>query len=261
MDQDYKIRFVKDVQEDLSYSVSSEQLDLIMNSIIKNLNDYDIIARCTDLVPYESSNDRILNRYCACLNVDGKSEKTIYQYRRAVQRLSDFLEKQFTDMGIYDIRYYLACEKDRGISSRTLENTRANLSAFFQWMTDDEVIPKNPLSSLKPIKYTDEIRKPFSEIEIDTMRYSCKNKRERAIIELLLSSGIRVSELCAMEISDIDFSNLSVHVRHGKGGKQRTTYITPIAANHIQEYLNSRKETGTHLFYNSLHKQIEPGGG
>lgn len=119
------------------------------------------MKRCTDIIPLGSINDKLIKRYCACLSVDGKSVETIYQYHRSISRLSEFFSKPFTEMGTYDIRYYLAVEKERGISDRSLENTRSNLSVFFQLLTVDEIIDKNPMLKIKPIKYDDESRNAF----------------------------------------------------------------------------------------------------
>ena len=157
-------------------------------------------------------------------------------------------------MGIYDIRLFLIKEMERGVSARTRENTRANLSAFFQWMTREEIISKNPMASLKPIKYADEIRKAFSSVEIDALRSACNTKKERAIIEMLLSTGVRVSELVGMKVTDIDKNNLRVHVINGKGQKERITYTTPVAIKYLILYLEDRKEkNGEMLFYNKDH--------
>lgn len=201
---------------------SEEEVDSfdVCNRIVKALADYEIIERCTDIVPVDDVNAKILKRYTACLRLDGKSEATIYQYTRACQRLSDLIKATFTEIGTYELRYFLATEKERGISNVTVENIRANLSAFFGWMTNEELIPKNPMSKISPIKCHQENKMPFSEVEIDALRGGCKNKKERAIIELLLASGIRVSELTGMKEKDIDFQALTVRVVNGKGNKE-----------------------------------------
>ena len=258
--KDYRMQFIRSVEADLSSMLDVNQVHQVVDAVTKILADYEIMERCTELAPLDDRNTKIIKRYCACLLVDGKSEKTIYQYRRAITRLSDFLHKPFTEMGAYDVRYFLACEKERGIGNTTLENTRANLSAFFQWMTAEEVIPKNPMAVIKPIKCTDEVRKPFSDTEIDSLRSACKNLKERAIIEVLLSSGVRVSELSLMDVDDIDMTTLTVHVKHGKGSKERITYINSVAAMHLEKYLKNRKEPDGSLLYNGKHGRLEPGG-
>lgn len=259
---DYREQFLQSVQQILISNIDNPATaGTISDKIAILLGDYELTKRCTEIVPLDTINEKLIKRYCACLAVDGKSEKTIYQYRRSITLLSGFLNKPFPEMKTYDIRFYLATEKERGISERTLENLRANLSAFFQWLTIDEVIDKNPMIKIKPIKYDDEIREAFSDVEIDKLRSACENDKERALIEFLLSTGVRVTELSEMNISDVDLRNLTVHVRHGKGGKERITYTTAVAAERLNKYLTSRSEqTSNYVFCNNAHDRICPGG-
>ena len=260
MSKDCRTSFIRDVEIALSANFTPEQIAVISNTVTKKLADYEITERCTDLVLSDDINERFIKRYRACLMVDGRSEETIYQYIRSVRKLSETIQKPFEEMGAYDVRFYLAMEQDRGLSARTLENQRANLSAFFQWLTDDEIIQKNPIAKLKPIKYTDEVKTPFADVELDALRGACRTLKERALIEMLISTGVRVSELSNMDVVDINMNTLSVHVVHGKGSKERMTYTTPVSVRHLQIYINNRPDTGTALFYNNKHERLASGG-
>jgi site-specific recombinase XerD len=251
-----KLNVIHALEIALTTNFSSEQIHMVSDTLTKVLSDYNVTKQCTDIVIGESVNERLIRQYCACLFVDGKSEKTTYQYRRTCIRLSNFINKPFTQIGAYDIRYFLAMEKSRGLSNHTIETIRANLSAFFQWLLREELIDKNPCFNIKPIKYTDTVKKAFSDIEIDAMRGACRTKKERALIELLLSTGIRVSELTHLKVQDINRTSLSVHIKHGKGDKERITYTTNVAMRYLDEYLQSRKEEGAELFYNGKHKPL-----
>lgn len=253
-------KLIKSIENSLVGKLDPEDFDIVIASVIKTLNDYEVTERCTEVAVRDDINERILKRYFACLMVDGKSEKTIYQYKLTLNNISSFIRKPFPEMDAYDIRYFLACRKEQGVSDRTLENNRANLSAFFQWMAAEEIIPKNPCVNIKPVKYKEEVRLPFSDVEIDALRSACKNLKERALIEFLITSGVRVSEASSMNVSDIDFSDLSVHVRHGKGNKERITFINQVAKTHIQKYLLSRNETCDALFCNKNHEPINRSG-
>ena len=224
------------------------------------LEDYDITKQHGSIIMSDSINDDIVDRYCSCMMISGKSKKTIYQYKRAIRRFAEFIRMSLVDIGTYEIRYYLVCEKERGLSNRSLENIRSILSAFYGWMFNEEIISKNPFSKVQPIKYSKKLKKGFSEVEIDAIRSSCRSNRDRAIVEVLLSSGVRVSELVNMDVSDVNFNNMSVHVRHGKGDKDWFTYLNNIAAIHLDQYLRSRSERGNALFYNKRHDRLKPGG-
>jgi len=134
------------------------------------------------------------------------------------------------------------------------------ISSFFTWLLDEELIQKNPCHTIKPIRYEDKVRLPFSSVEIDAMRSACKNAKERAIIEVLLSSGVRVSELCSIKLDDVDFEHMSIKVREGKGSKQRTVYFNEVAKKHLLEYLNGRNTNGEYVFYNKKRQPLNPGG-
>lgn len=257
---DYKEKFVSEVSEALVGQISQSDIGIVSDEMTIALRDYDLTKRVTELAKYDGANEMILKRYKACLVIAGRSEKTVAQYERTAKKLFIALQKNYTDMTVSDLRYFLAYEKSRGVSNRTLENTRVQISAFFTWLLDEELIGKNPCRSIAPIKYTKEVKLPFSAVEIDAIRSACKNKKERAIVEFLLASGVRVSELCSIRISDINFDTLAVIVKEGKGAKQRTVYINDLASKHLVEYLTSRDINGDYLFYNKKKEPLNAGG-
>ena len=257
---DCRTAFLSSVETALIDRFDTAEIQTISDVIVTALKDYEIIKPERAIVQYDETNEMLLRRYCACLAIEGKSSKTIDQYKRTAIHLFRAARKNFSDMTVYDLRLFLALEKERGVSNRTLENTRANLSAFFQWLLLEDIIQKNPCAAIQPIKYTDKVRLPFSNVETDRLRFACRTEKERALIEVLLSSGVRVSELAAIKITDVDFDRLSIHVKNGKGGKERTVYINNLALAHLQKYLLARKEAGPHLFYNKKGEPLNPGG-
>lgn len=256
-----KERLTNDIMERLAARFDADELGYISDAITKALSSYEVTEKSTQLIPYDNYNERILKRYIACLFVDGKSPKTIDMYRRRIRAFSDFIGAPFDKVGTYDIRYYLASLKETGISDRTLENYRSYISAFYQWLNREDYIEKNPCDKINPIKYREEIKKPFTDIEIDKIRSACSSVRDRAIIETLLSSGLRVAELANLDISDIDFMNLSVRVRDGKGAKERISYITTVCAMHLKAYLMQRADDNHALFLSMRKRQrLDPSG-
>lgn len=258
--KDYRMSLINEVEADLTNHFTPEQVAIISHIVTKRLSEYEIAERCTDLIVYDDTNERLLKRFDACMIVDGRSKNTIRNYNIAIRKLGDVIQKPYTQMNTYDIRFFLAMEQERGLSASSLDQRRASLSAFFQWLADDEIIPKNPVSKLKPIKVPEVVRKPFSEIEIDNLRSACQNQKERAIIEVLLATGVRVDELSKMNVSDINFDSLTVHVKHGKGNKERTTYITPVAVAHLLKYLKTRDDGDDALVLNLFKQRIETNG-
>ena len=257
---DYRNELIQSVEIQFAQIMSDSMRERAVSALLTVLNEYEVNKTGTAIIPHPMVNETLLNRYCACLMIGGKSTKTIAQYRRTAEKLSDAVQKNYTDIGVYDIRVFLAYEKQRGVSNRTLENTRANLSAFFQWMQQEDIIVKNPCMNIQPIKYTDKVRLPFSQVEIDALRFACKTPKERALVEFLLATGVRVSELANMDVADINFNTLTVHVKHGKGAKERTVYMNDLAKTHLQSYLLNRKMVGPYLFSNKKKERLNAGG-
>ena len=258
--KDQRMEYIKKLETMLSSVYDAAQISVISNTALKALSDYEISERCTELAPLDDFNERILKRFRACLLIEGKAESTAKQYIRSCKKLDDKIHKRYDEIDVYDLRYYLALETDRGLSKQTVENQRANLSAFFSWLTNEDIITKNPFRQISTIKCDKKVRKIFSDVELDALRSACQKSKERAILEVLLSTGIRVDELASMEVCDIDRNTLSVHVKHGKGSKERITYISEVAMKHLMTYLNGRKEAGSSLLYNKFHKPLSTDG-
>ena len=257
---DYRQEFIRSMEMSLASLMDADAIETVTRKLITVLGDYEITRRSTDLIIYDDENERIIKRYMACLLVDGKSEKTMYGYRNSMRRFCDFIGKPLKEITQYDIRYYLANEKERGNANSTIENTRSYLNTFFQWMTDEEMIPKNPCRAIKPIKCPEEEKLPFTDIQMDALRQACTTAKERAVIEMLATSGVRVAELCNMDVSDIDFYDKRVCVRQGKGGKDRTVFINDIAKLYLQKYLETRKDQCPALICNKNFGRMQPGG-
>lgn len=258
---DSRMNLLKSIEGCLFNVLDFEEAQEISQKITIILGDFKVSKCSTDIVVPDSANEKIIKLYCNCLVIDGKSQNTIYQYQRAIRKLNDYVCKPFSEMGVYDIRLYLASEKERGCSDRSVENIRSYLSAFFTWMTSEGMIPKNPMANIKSIGYHEEIKEAFSEVEIDKLRTACKTAKERAILEMLIATGVRVSELSAMNVCDIDSKNLEVKVVHGKGDVERITYITPVAMTHLEKYLETRPEQeALFLFANKGHTRLRPNG-
>lgn len=257
---DNKDVLVREMEQRLAdTALTAEEREQVIHQVVESLSGYSVMKESVCL-KQDMENRELLDNYLSCLYVSGKAERTIDQYKRQLIRLSNALGKKYTEMSVYDIRLYLVREKERGVSNRSLENTRAYISSFFQWGFREGLFAKNPCFNISPIKYTEAVKKPFSDIEVDALRGACQTDKERAILEFLISSGIRVSELSSLNVRDIDGQTLSVHIRHGKGDRERVTYLTEVAYKYIMNYVENREETGEALFYNNQHQRLNAGG-
>lgn len=260
----------KDYREELIQAIRNRLVTVIddntiinnaLDAVVVELNNYEVSERSTEVVAYDDTNEKIIKSFVACMIVEGRSPKTLRQYSYSLKRFFNYIgNKPYDQVNAYDVRAWLASLKMSGSKNVSVRNQKNNITPFFTWLHNDGVIAKNPCSPIRPIKVEDEEKSPFSSEEVDIIRSNCEDSRLRAIVETLLSSGLRVNELCNLKISDVDFNNLTVSVRCGKGGKDRTAFITPVAKRHIYIYLGDAKHKSEYLFTSNLDGKYSTSG-
>ena len=232
----------------MSEELSVEQLRKLKEVLYITFKDSDISPKSTEIIPVESSIDIILKRYILTKQMEGKSIGTLERYKNICTPMLHYINKPIDNIETSDLRMYLILYKQsRKVSNRTLDGMRRCFSSFFNFCFNEGIINNNPCAALKQIKYTKEIKKPFSHVDMVKMQESCTTKRDKALVEFLYATGCRVSEVVKLNRDDINFYTKEVIVL-GKGNKQRTVYLTDIASMRLIDYLNSRTDTNDCLF-------------
>ena len=160
---------------------------------------------------------------------------------------------------IFNLRNYLLNEKSRGISDKTLNGIRDVFNSFFGWLWKEGLIENNPCNNLGPIKCIKKIRKPYSDSDIEKLKEKCYDVRDKAFICFMLSTGCRISEICQLNKSDINFVTLECKVL-GKGDKERIVFIDDVTSMLLQRYLSERKDEYNALFIGKGTCRMTPGG-
>ena len=198
----------------------------------------------------ELSHDKILKQFLMAKKLEGCSAKTLESYRYSINYFLKTVNKDITKITTSDIRtYMMEYQRIREIKSITMDSMRRVFSSFFNWLEDEDIIIKSPCRKIHHIKYEKTIQKIFTEEEIERIRDACTTIRDLALIDFLNSSGVRVSELCQLNIEDIDFQ-LNEGIVFGKGAKERIIYFDSRTKVHLQRYLNSRIDDCPALFVN-----------
>lgn len=240
--------FVDSVLIAMQSILTDDQLYTLQNTIIMKLHCYELLVRTTEIAIIDNTPDKILNRFLDTKRLEGKSDSTLVRYHDICYMMIHTLNKPLSQIDATDLRYYLASyQKQRHVSNRTLDGIRRCLSSFFSWMAAEEIIGRNPCAAISQIKYTKVIKKPFSGPEMEKLKQACTNIRDTALIEFLYASGCRVSEVVRLNRTDINFQSGSAIVL-GKGGKERTIYLTSVALMHLQSYLETRTDNNPCLF-------------
>lgn len=206
--------------------------------IEKVLYDYDISIKETSLAIADNMDDMIL-LYLATKKTEGLVDQTLKNYGRYLRKFSDYMRKNVEDISTIDIRVYIAQKSKENIKNTTIANITDILRGFFTWLEDEEYISKSPMRKIKNIKVEKRLRKALTKEEFETLRTGAKTLRQKALLELLYSTGCRLDEIENMKKKDIDWQRLQIRVV-GKGNKERTVYINATCKIHLKKYLRSR---------------------
>jgi integrase/recombinase XerC len=192
------------------------------------------------------------------------SEHTLRSYRLDLEDFKDFSNSCCpTHVDKKMIRSYLARLSEEKKSKRTLLRRLSALRSFFRYLCKEKVIASNPLDEIDRPKIDKKIPQflSYEQIEHFFSMADLSNYlgyRDRCIMELFYSSGLRISELIGLNREDFDFKQQTVRVR-GKGKKERVIPVTKSAAEWISAYLNhpSREEVDEKaIFLNKYGKRL-----
>lgn len=227
-------------------SISNENPQDVKNKLYMLMQNYEVQSRCTEIVELQQDrNDYLLERFVIAKTIKGCSKRTIEFYSYTIRFFNRYMQKTFDQVTTEDIRYYLAIRQGRDkISKVYADNERRNLSSFFTFLTDEEYIAKNPMRHIESIKIDKKKKEAFTELEIEKLRSVVKDERESLIVEMLLSTGCRVSELVNIKLDEIENDRVLVH---GKGAKDRYVYMNAKAQLALEKYMTMRKDGNPYL--------------
>lgn len=234
------------VVSNLSDKIPYEYLGTVRDEVALALCQYDIVPKTQEISRVVTPS--YLSIYLAIKKIEGKSNNTLKLYQLYITEFINMVQKPLENITANDIRMYLyLVQQNRHISNRTLDSRRTVICTFLTWCAAEEYIPKNPAISIMPIKYERKECVPLTDIQLESIRKSCETARELAIVEVLYSSGCRVTELEQLTISDVDFNNRTISL-FGKGNKHRTSYLSAKAILALQTYLEYRTDNCPSLF-------------
>ena len=205
-------------------------------------------------------NEKFIEEFIDYLRFERKySENTISSYKRDLNKINIYIKKEFTKLNKKDIQNYIQkLSKEENTSS--VSRCISTLKSFYKFLEINKYTNSNPLTTITNPKTQKKLPKVLSEEEIDKLLDINLNTnfdyRNKAMLELMYSSGLRVSELVNLKVNDIDLVNSSVRI-FGKGSKERiiplNDYATVALKNYILYYRTSLFKHGenNYLFLNN----------
>lgn len=232
----------KDICKELNCLDKFDEVNTIINS---RLNNYELTKINDD--NQENDIEEKLEMYFQCLRLENKSELTIRNRRYDLMKLKE-LNKPVNKITSYDLKSFLL-KISKDTKSNTTNTKLGEIKSFFKWLYEEDLIEKDVSSNIKRVKERKSLREPLTIENVEKLRMSCITYREKLLIELLLSTGLRLSECVNIKMEDIDFNNKTIKVI-GKGNKERIVLFNPKTYLLINKYINEeRKGEDEHMFH------------
>lgn len=266
---DMKEQFINAVVRNMEPELEICQLKKLKIVLTINLNHLSIEKESRDLVIYDESSDiAAYKQYFVSMKLRGLAQGTIELAMRTVDRFNRWVKKPYSDVTTQDIRLYIA-QRDMvdHLSSATLDRERGAICRFFKWLFEEDYITKDPGRRVEKIKVEKRLKKAFTPVEIELMRNACIKPKQRVTLELLLSTGCRVTELTQLMMENYDQVHGSITVI-GKGDKERVVFVNARSKVAIDNYLLLKphnqgpiicglKGPGTAMSANGIQKMIK----
>lgn len=193
------------------------------------------------------------------------SNNTIDAYQRDLEKFFAFLPKEPKEVVEEDIHAYLKYLKESGMNERSISRSISCLKSFYKFLLIDKVVSTSPLENIEIPKLRKSLPHTLTEEEVIALldmplvdNFSYRNK---AMLEVLYATGLRVSELVSLTLQDIDLENAALRTM-GKGSKERIVPLGEYALRYLTIYLEEyrstfiKKDYNNYLFLNNHGKKM-----
>ena len=196
----------------------------------------------------QKNNTDILDRFIASKEIEGCSTRTLNYYRDNINKMLDTVNLPINEITTEILRNYLSDYKSNSNAGMVIiDNIRRTLSSFFAWLENEDYIVKIPVRRIHKVKTTRRVKETLTDENLEKLRDTCSNVRDLAILELLISTGMRVGEITRLNISDMNFQERSCIVLD-KGNSEREVYFSAKSKMYIEKYLETRTDDNEALF-------------
>lgn len=224
-----------------SIPYNAKSLNMLIKLFINEKINWEKIFNITLMIfnsLYNFDIDKEKSKMCRLLTLKGYSEKTKKSYIGHLRRFleySDIKTKDLTKEHVEQYMFHLL--QDKNNSHAFVNQTLSSLKIFYK-----EILNKGKiLYDIPRPKKERKLPNILSEIEIKSILSGIKNLKHKAILYMVYSSGLRVSEVASLKVNDIDSKRMLVHIVQGKGRKDRYTMLSNATLNILREYAKAYK--------------------
>jgi integrase/recombinase XerC len=191
---------------------------------------------------YAEPNRELAESFVRYMQARSLSAATVRAYRHAVERLSEqFGPVSLVEAQRSDIHNFLARLLRRGHSDNSVHLRTEALRCFFKFLRLAGLISRDPMLQISHRKLKKRLPLVLTIADVEKLIAAARDPFERAVAELIYASGVRVSELVALRLENVDFAERTITIIKGKGGKDRYSLFGRLAERAISEYIAWRK--------------------
>lgn len=245
-----KTEVISNITKDMEDSLTDYQLNKHKESLIITFEGVEFIIKTDELKHQEEldENKNMIDSFISSKQVEGCSERTIKYYKEIIEKFVNTFDKSIKQILTNEIRNYLSNYKDNSsCGATTIDKIRRVLSSFFSWLEDEVYIIKSPVRRIHKIKIAVVVKEVLTDENLERLRDECEKIRDLSLIELLISTGMRVGEIVNLNINILNFEDRSCIVL-GKGNKEREVYFDAKTKLHLKEYISKRNDSNDALF-------------
>lgn len=184
------------------------------------------------------------------------SSETTRSYRISLQQFFSFCGKPYDEIKATDIRLWLSSMAEQELKPKSINLKLTAIKSFYRYCMEENKLKKNPTAMVKSPKLDDSLPYYLSKREVSLLQELTRTElRDRALVEALYTTGVRISELLNIKLEDIKWDTRQIWIRKGKGKKERFVLFTHECSVRLKAYLNDRNVESNYLF---CHQKGEP---
>lgn len=235
---------INNVAYELRDYLTREQIDRMKITLYVKMQDFELAETKQLPAVVEHDNEWLMERYCVDMVAAGLHAGTLKSYIGVIKKFFDFAGKNYAYITSQDITDYLAIRSYKDHISHNYKSTIYRyLCTFFGWAFRKKHIPDNIIDGVDRVKQIKKRKERLTDEEVEDIRDVLQTLKEKALFELMLSTGMRVGEISHLNISDVDLHHKRVTIWGEKTDTYRTGMLTPMAVKALHNYIGDRPGT------------------
>lgn len=184
-------------------------------------------------------------KFTESLRKNGKANATVIAYSKDIEQLSDFLSKRsktlLAETTPQDLEDFKELLKKQRYTSKSISRKINSIKSFFRFCLSEGLLDSNPTQEISQPKFDQAPPRILSRLEYRALRDSCRaDSRMYAIVEILLQTGMRISELASLQLTDIDLEREVIYIQAQNSREARRIPLNVAAKKAVLDYLRLR---------------------